>query len=95
MSRNYPINIRNRNILKTSQNKLITPANFNSVRKYIGPLPANTNPRWFQFTLGILTDKSKIGLAFRMMTLREKTLFIAYPSQRGLFIYNLLKRLKI
>jgi len=91
MTRENPVNIRD--TLKITSNNTIHPANFNRTKKYIAPLPANTNPKLFQFTLGILSNKSKIGLVFKKFTLREKAEFAAYPSRRGHIIYKFLKRI--
>jgi hypothetical protein len=91
MTRENPVNIRD--TLKIASNNTINPANFNKTKKYIAPLPANTDPKLFQFTLGILSNKSKIGLVFKKFTLREKAEFAAYPSRRGHIIYKFLKRI--
>jgi hypothetical protein len=92
MTRENPVNIRD--TLKVSNNTSLYPSSFNSTKKYIAPLPANTNPRLFQFTLGILSNKSKVGLVFKKLSLREKIEFATYPSRRGLIIYNFLKRIQ-
>ena len=91
MSRENPVSIRDS--IRTSNNTMY-PASFNTTKKYLAPLPANTDPRLFQFTLGILSNKSKVGFVFKKLSLREKVEFATYPSRRGLVIYKFLKRIK-
>ena len=89
MTRENPVNLRN---MRASNNATLHPANFNRTRRYMGPLPANTEPRLFQFTLGVLSNKSKAGYVFKKLPWREKAEFVAYPSRRGFIIYRFLKR---
>jgi hypothetical protein len=91
MTREHPVNIRD--TLKTSSNNTLHAATFTNTRKYIAPLPANTDPRLFQFTLGILSNKSKVGIVFKKLSLREKAEFATYPSRRGHIIYKFLKKI--
>jgi len=89
MTRENPVNLRN---MKASEDPTLHPANFNRTRRYMGPLPANTEPKLFQFTLGVLSNKSKAGYVFGKLPWREKAEFVAYPSRRGFIIYRFLKR---
>lgn len=88
MYRNHPVNIRN---MRASNNANLNPVHFQEVKKYIAPLPANVDPRIFQFTLGVLRNKSKVGLVFKKLPWRKKAEFVAYPSRRGYIIYKLLE----
>ena len=88
MSRENPVNLKD--LATVSKNATIYPASFNNVKKYIAHLPATTNLKNFQFTLGILSNKSKIGYVFNKLPWRKKLEFITRPTQRAHIIYTFL-----
>ena len=86
MTRNFPVTVKNI-VTRKRMNGVVNLASNKNLKKYIAPLPANTNVNKLRFTLGVLSNKNTLGSFFRMLPAREKVWFLTHPSQRGQIVY--------
>jgi hypothetical protein len=77
MLRNYPVSFLKRGTTRS-------PVTNTNLRKYIAPLPANTNVTRLRRLLAAL----KNGTAMKSASLKNKAMFLAYPSQRGQIVFK-------
>jgi hypothetical protein len=89
MYREYPIHVKD--LLRVPK-KVINPSTTNQIRKFIAPLPANTNVNKLKYTLGVLQNKNTIKTVFDQLSTRDKLLFLSHPSRRARLIYNVFQR---
>ncbi len=85
MYRENPIHLKD--LLRVPK-KTVDPATTNAIRKYIAPLPANTNVTKLKYTLGVLQNKNTIKTVFNQLKTRDKLLFLSQPSKRAKLIYG-------
>jgi hypothetical protein len=90
MAKNYPSSLKNI-VTRRASNGTIPAVNNKNLRRYVAPLPANTNVNRLRMTLGVLSSKNTLGSFFHMLPVREKARFLAQPAQRGSIVYDSLR----
>jgi hypothetical protein len=86
MIRNYPVPL-----ITQKKTNVINPSSNANLRKYVAPLPANTNLKTLRYVLGALKNKNTIGSIFQKLSLKNKAIFLGYPSKRGELVYKVLR----